>query len=112
MRHIVFVVACLPLISACQVVRGVDAGVASVRILCGFADIVMAETDIPKVEAAFAGEESFGKKICRAFRAYSQEQQPGAVPVDGGTVTVLPLPSGETIDLKILPSTVNHPETQ
>lgn len=112
MRNFMYVVVCLPFISACAALPGINAGATGVRILCGFVDIIIDEADIPKVENAFSGDDSFGKKVCRAFRAFSQEQPPGAATVGSGTKTVLPLPSGETVDLKIMPATVNQPEIQ
>lgn len=95
----------LPLISACHVLPGLDAAATGVRILCGIADIVISEADIPKIESAFAGNESYGKKVCRAFRAYSENEQQGNVPVSDDETTILRLPSGESIEIKVLPPT-------
>lgn len=109
MRIDIGIVFCIPLISACNFPPEVPIWPSGFRIFCGFADVIVREADVVKVEKAFAGDDSLGQIICREVLAASQEGQPGSVPVSNGIETALPLPTGERVNLKILPPTSLKP---
>lgn len=75
------------------------------RILCGFADVLIEETDIAKVANAFAGPDSDGTKVCRAVRAFTEDTGGTDAPISGDGSVKLPLPNGEEVFIAIQPPT-------
>lgn len=73
-----------------------------IRIACGFADVLVAETDLQKVNQSFLGADAPGSKLCRAVRAIAVP--PSGVPAGGleeGPIS-LTLPSGESVTVTIV----------
>lgn len=73
------------------------------RVLCGFADVLIAETDITKVANAFAGFDSDGAKVCRAVRAFTEGTEDADAPISADARVKLPLPTGEEVQITIQP---------
>ncbi|MEP4343625.1 MAG: hypothetical protein ABJP90_11565 [Paracoccaceae bacterium] len=73
------------------------------RVLCGFADVLIEETDIAKVAKAFAGTDSDGTKVCRAVRAFTEDTDGADAPISGDGTTKLPLPNGEDVPITLQP---------
>lgn len=73
------------------------------RVACGFADVLVTELDLDKVEMAFSGEASAGKKLCRAVRAYSDSTFDDGIPAGGVEKAAIPLPTGDVISVEIEP---------
>ncbi len=75
------------------------------RVLCGFADVLIAETDIAKVAGAFEGEDSDAAKVCRAVRAFTESPGSDDSPITGQDPTTLPLPNGQEVIVTLVPPT-------
>lgn len=73
------------------------------RVLCGFADVLIEETDIAKVANAFAGSDSDGAKVCRAVRAFTEGTDGSDAPISDDGSVKLPLPTGDQVFVTIQP---------
>lgn len=72
-----------------------------VRVACGFADVLLKEVDLIKVDNAFSAADSSGAKVCRAVRAYAQVLSDESTPSPGRTDFLINLPSGGSVPVSI-----------
>ena len=76
------------------------------RILCGFADVLVEQTELEIARQAFGDDDDLGSRICRAAAILltgDGEQEPS--PIIAVTNVDLPLPDGESIPVQIAPPT-------
>ncbi len=79
-------------------------GVAA-RVACGFADVLLTESDLLAVKNAF-GEGKTGARTCDAVRAFFQEASGGAqepIEIVGPTTAKITLPDGTPLSVQLEP---------
>jgi hypothetical protein len=78
---------------------------AVARVACGFADVLLTETDLQAVKNAF-GESRVGARTCDAVRAFFRQGSGGAeepIEITAPTQTKIGLPDGTTLTVLIEP---------
>ncbi|NOC90617.1 hypothetical protein [Ruegeria sp. HKCCD6604] len=102
MRPIVVILSTLTLTSAC-ITPGFG---TTLRVLCGFADVLISETDLGEIQDAFAGEDNAAKLVCDAILKKGVVEPGAPQPIVVTGETIIPLPSNvEQTKVTVLPPT-------
>lgn len=75
-------------------------------IACSFANVLVAQTDIPKLDEAFGDDSAAGSRVCKAIGILLTGDDTGAsepAEIDQITKIDFPLPSGEIIEVTLAP---------
>lgn len=80
------------------------------RVICGFADVLIAETDLSLINQAFGGDDTVGTKACTAVRAYigdtaTETGEPEPFSVSAPTPAGIELPDGKKVNVILEPPT-------
>lgn len=95
--NVVRSVGLIVVLSACQP----DPGTVT-RVACGFANVLVQETDLGKIATAVAGDETIGKKVCEAVLGEVADGEATPVEFEPGNLT-LNLPDGQTAVVELVP---------